>query len=189
MQNKLYRRISWACSAVFMLASVALPSWAQAGPARSSSPNRQTSDALFPEGRDSIVNQTLYTLGDVAAYYATSLVRDYGIPSEKDLKVEAQKQNLVNAAKAEVPEDQLINGIRQADLDLARAHVAEVKVMQKAGLIPWTIRQVGVVGNAAVIVDVLGRVWVWGPLDKNPTWSPAWQGLKFIGERLTPSGR
>jgi hypothetical protein len=153
-------------------------------PALAQSANRQTSDAIFTEPRQSAIKQMLLGIGDLIAL---EIVRPK-LPSGTAI-AEAQER-LLAAAKAGtngemVSDDVILHNIHDAETDLAKARLVALNSLQDRGVIPRLIRYARVVGTSLIIVDLLGRAWVWGALEANPTWSPAVTMLNHLGQSIS----
>jgi len=144
------------------------------------SPNRQTSDAIFTEPKNSGMLQLLYTLGDAVAFY---IVKPK-LPGADSIT--AANERILEVAKSELPAEAKLAAIHEAEGELAKARLAAIESMQRIGAIPpWVIRYAKCVGTTLVLVDVAGRAWAWTALDANPTWSPAWQMISHVGDRIS----
>lgn len=138
--------------------------------------NRQTSDAIFTEPRGSAIAQVMYTLGDAIIF---KLINPKLPQAAAITEADA---NLLAAIKSSSPDAIKLEEVRKAETNLAAARLQGLRSMD---FMPRLIRSARVVGSTLILVDVVGRVWVWGALNANPTWSPAVTALRHVADQMS----
>lgn len=164
----MIRTTKFICAAVLLVLST-----------QSHAGNRDEGDSLFPKKTDStIVEQAVIGLGEYILFNALH-VKEHGLTPLKDQLEHRDQKNI--AAMTErlndpdlLPEDRIAlkTEIMKTEDNLIKRRVKVLMNLEAAEKRSRFIQKAFYAGQALIVVDLFGRVYVWQKLDRDPSISP-----------------
>lgn len=141
--------------------------------------NRADENSMFPQKTDSsAVEQIVIGVAEYILFNAIH-AKTVGVVPFNDLNIKAKEKFLEDAAKTIQDPNldskvklELAKQIKETEDAIPRMRLNAINAANKAASMSNAIHNISFAGQALVVVDVFGRVYVWNKLDRDPTVSP-----------------